>query len=138
LPSIGWNAGTAVLHLAVDADDCTLSMGDGRPVEQLHEFRHEPLAEHRSRFEQRSEIIDDASGEWIGDYGHPDRTHYWTRRCNSKLREDCLAHTDLTAWQSPPDGLEERKLTSSLPRLSRRMGRTGNGIKPACERGPRG
>ena len=59
------HARPAVLHVAVDTDESALAVGDGRPIEQLDEVGHETLAEHRSGFEQRSEIIDEASGEGL-------------------------------------------------------------------------
>ena len=38
------NACPAMFHLAVDADECALAVGDRWSVEQLDEIRHEPFA----------------------------------------------------------------------------------------------
>jgi hypothetical protein len=68
------DAGTAVLHLAVYAYDCAFAVRDSRPVEQLDELGHDPLAEHRPGFEERPEIADEAAREGIDDHG-PSQSH---------------------------------------------------------------
>jgi len=83
-----------LLHLAVDADECALAVLDYRPIEQLDELRHQPLTEHRSCFEQRPKIVDEPSREGVGDHGHADRTHNGSRRGDTELRENHLAHRD--------------------------------------------
>src|SRR5262249_23957622 len=81
----GVNASAAMLHLAVDADERALAVGDGRPAEQLDQIRHQPFAKHRPCLEERTQILDEVPGEGIGDHRHPDRAHDRSWRFNSKL-----------------------------------------------------
>src|SRR5205823_4205357 len=73
------DACTAVLRLAVDADECALAVRDCRSAEQLDQLRHQPLTEHRSGFKQQPKIIHEPSGEGVADHGHTDRTHNGSR-----------------------------------------------------------
>lgn len=88
------NASAAVLHLAVDAHDRALAIRNGLPIEQLDELPHEASAEHRSCFEERSEIIGEAFGERVDDHRHADGRHNPSRRCNPNLGKDRLACRD--------------------------------------------
>src|SRR5215472_19235221 len=88
------NARPAMFHLAVDADECALTVGYGWSIEQLDEIRHEPFAKHCPCLKERPQILDKASGEGVGDHRHPDRTHDRSWRLNSELREDHLACRD--------------------------------------------
>src|SRR5690242_17467813 len=56
------DAGTAMLHFARNADDRTLAIGDRGSVEQLHQFWHESLTQHRTGLEQRSQILGELTG----------------------------------------------------------------------------
>ena len=76
------DASTAMLHLTVDAYDRALAVRDGWPVQQLDELGHQPLAEHRPRLEQWSQIIDEPSSEGIDDHCHADCAHNRPRRCD--------------------------------------------------------
>ena len=80
LPSIGCTQAPPCSIFAVNPDDCILAVGDGRTVEQLDEFGHETFAEFHTRFEQRAEIIDEASGEGVQDHRHADCARNWPRR----------------------------------------------------------
>ena len=83
-----------MLHLAVDADECTLAVRDRRPIEQLDELRHQPFAEHRSCFEQQLKLIHEPAGEGVADHGHTHRTHNGSRCGGAEFRENYLAHLD--------------------------------------------
>src|SRR5439155_4126398 len=107
------DAGAAVLHLAVDADECALAVRDCWLIEQLDELWHQPLTEHRSGFEQLPQIVDEASGERVTDHGHADRTHNGSGRCNAEFREDHLAYRDHLADVDHPNLL--RISTTALP-----------------------
>src|SRR5947209_7049490 len=72
------DAGAAVLHLAVDTGDGALAVKNRRSVGQLDQIRHQPLAKHRSCFEERLQIVHKASGEGYG--SRPRRPHA-TRLC---------------------------------------------------------
>jgi hypothetical protein len=53
------DAGTAVLHFASDTNDRAFAVGNCGSVEQLHQLWHQALPEHRTRLEQRSQILDE-------------------------------------------------------------------------------
>jgi hypothetical protein len=59
------DAGTAMLHFASHADNSAFSIRNDRSVEQSHQFWHEPLTQHRTGLEQRSQIFDELTGEWV-------------------------------------------------------------------------
>jgi hypothetical protein len=85
------DASAAMLHLAVDADDCALAIGDGWSVEHLDELRHETFAEFLTRFEERPEIVDKAAGEGVEDHRHADHAHNRPQGRNPPSSERIIA-----------------------------------------------
>ena len=83
-----------MLHLAVDADQRPLAIGNRRAVEQFDEFGHDPLAECRTRFEERSQIGDAAAGEWVRDHRDADRAHNRPRRRGAEFGKGNVAQGD--------------------------------------------
>ena len=69
-----------MLHLAVDADQGALAIGNRWPVEQLDQLGHNPFAKCGARFKELPQISDPTAGERIADNRHPDRTHDRPRR----------------------------------------------------------
>ena len=59
------DARTAVLHFTSDTDDRTLAVSDCGAIEQLDQLWHQTLAEHRTGLEQRSQILDELTGERV-------------------------------------------------------------------------
>src|SRR5215471_20799323 len=84
------DAGTAMLHFAANADDSTLAVGDGGSVEQLHQFWHESLAEHRTGLKQRSQIFDEFASERVPNNRHSHGPRSWPCSLNAKLGENGL------------------------------------------------
>jgi hypothetical protein len=48
------NAGATMLHLAIDAHQRALAIGNRRPIQQFDELGHNPLPQRGARFEQLS------------------------------------------------------------------------------------
>ena len=71
-------AGTAMLHFASDAHNRAFAVGDCGSVEQLHQLGHEALPEHRTGLEQRSQILDELTGERVSDHGHAHGPCSWS------------------------------------------------------------
>jgi len=88
------DAGTAVLHFTRDADDRAFPIRDRGSVEQLHQLWHKPFAEHGTGLEQRAQIFDELTGEWVADHGHAHCPRSWPISLDAEFRENCFAAGD--------------------------------------------
>ncbi len=64
-----------MLHFTRNIDDRSLAIRDWGPVEQSHQLWHEPLSEHCPGLEQRSQILDELTGERVVDDRHSRGSH---------------------------------------------------------------
>src|SRR5215469_753648 len=88
------DAGTAMLHFASDTNDSAFAIRDGGSVEQLHQLWHQALPEHSTGLEQRSQILDELTGEWVANNRHSDSPRNWPTCLNAEFREHRFTQGD--------------------------------------------
>jgi hypothetical protein len=76
---------------ARDANDSAFAIRDCGSVKQLRQFWHQALAKHRTGLEQRSQILDELTGERVTGHRHSHSPRGWPCCFDAEFREHRFA-----------------------------------------------